>query len=292
MADEQSTALTPQEKKAEKNRLKAERARLKKEQADQRKEAKKRAKELDAEENKLSEDEEPGGLPVFLVTLLIILVWVAILAVLIKLDVGGIGSNVLKPILKDVPVINQILPGDTVTETTDTDEYSGYTSLRDAVDQIKSLEKQLEAAQATNLENSDEISKLKVEVARLQTFEDQQIEFERIKTQFYTEVVYAENGPGIEAYKEYYESMDPTMAEYLYQQVVQEVQVSQEIADYVAAYSAMKPKNAAAIFNTMTDDLNLVAEILKNMDSESRGKILAQMDADVAARVTKIMDPE
>ncbi len=292
MADGQTTALTPQEKKIEKNRLKQERARLKKEQAAQRKEAKKRAKELDAEEDKLTEDEEPGGLPVFLVTLLIILVWVAILAVLIKLDVGGIGSNILKPVLKDVPVINRILPGDTVTETTNSDEYGGYNSLREAVDQIKSLEKQLEQAQSTNLENSDEIAQLKAEVARLQTFENQQTEFERIKTQFYTEVVYAENGPGLEAYKEYYESMDPTTAEYLYQQVVQEVQVSQEIQDYVAAYSSMKPKNAAAIFDTMTDDLNLVAEILKNMDSESRGKILAQMDADIAARVTKIMDPE
>ena len=27
-----------------------------------------------------------------------------------KMDVGGFGSNVLTPILKDVPVINKILP--------------------------------------------------------------------------------------------------------------------------------------------------------------------------------------
>ena len=54
----------------------------------------------------------------------------------------------------------------------------------------------------------------------------------------------------------------------------------------------MKPKDAAAIFDTMTDDLNLVAKILGAMGSDDRGNILAQMDEENAARVTKIMDPE
>jgi len=42
----------------------------------------------------------------------------------------------------------------------------------------------------------------------------------------------------------------------------------------------------------MTDDLNLVAKILGAMGSDDRGNILAQMDEENAARVTKIMDPE
>ena len=54
----------------------------------------------------------------------------------------------------------------------------------------------------------------------------------------------------------------------------------------------MKPKEAAAIFNTMTDNLNLVAKILKNMEAGDRGKILGAMDQDTAALVTKIMDPD
>ena len=54
----------------------------------------------------------------------------------------------------------------------------------------------------------------------------------------------------------------------------------------------MKPKEAAAIFESMTDNLQLVARILGVMSADDRGKILGVMDAAVAARVTKIMDPE
>ena len=67
---------------------------------------------------------------------------------------------------------------------------------------------------------------------------------------------------------------------------------SQQVQDYASAYSAMKPKEAAAIFNTMTDNLELVAKILNAMDVDSRGSILGAMDAEVAARLTKIMDPD
>ena len=60
--------------------------------------------------------------------------------------------------------------------------------------------------------------------------------------QFYEEVIYAENGPGEEAYKKYYESIDPATAEYLYKQVVQQVEESNEVKEYAQAYSEMKPQ--------------------------------------------------
>ena len=60
----------------------------------------------------------------------------------------------------------------------------------------------------------------------------------------------------------------------------------------VMAYSSMKPKKAAAIFEQMTDNLNLAARILKTMSAENRGDILAEMDPAIAAKLTKIMDPE
>ena len=61
---------------------------------------------------KNNQDEENVGgkiLSAFFV-ILIVVVWLAIIAALIKFDVGGFGSSVLRPILKDVPVINKILP--------------------------------------------------------------------------------------------------------------------------------------------------------------------------------------
>ncbi|BCN29416.1 MotE family protein [Anaeromicropila herbilytica] len=39
-----------------------------------------------------------------------ILFGIALLLLLIKMDVGGFGSSVLTPVLKDIPVVNKILP--------------------------------------------------------------------------------------------------------------------------------------------------------------------------------------
>ena len=278
--------------KAEKQRLKEEKKKIKDEQKAQRKEAKKRAKEISAQEAQLTEDEEAGGVSVFLVTVVIVVIWLAILCLLIKLDVGGFGSNVLAPVLKDVPVINKILPAESVITTDDEEAYGGYTSLREAVDYIKQLELELEQAQSSSNTDSEEMDQMRAEIERLQTFEDAQVEFERIKNDFYEEVVYADKGPGAEAYQKYSESMDPTTAEYLYKQVVQQQEASKEIKDYAQAYADMKPKEAATIFENMTDDLELAAKILNQMSTEDRGKILGVMDPTVAARLTKIMDPE
>lgn len=290
MADE--LLMTDVDTKAEKKKLQDERKKLKEQQKSQKKEAKQRAKEISEQEAKLSEDEEAGGVSVFFVTLVIVIIWIAILCLLIKLDVGGFGSGVLAPVLKDVPVVNKILPSETVVTTDDEESYGGYTSLREAVDYIKELELQLEQAQSVSNTDSEELEQLRAEIERLKTFEDAQIEFERIKTEFYEEVVYAENGPGVEEYQKYYESLDPVTAEYLYKQVVQEIEESKEIQDYAQAYAEMKPAAAAAIFEEMTDNLDLAARILNQMSAEDRGDILAAMDAEIAARLTRIMDPE
>ncbi len=282
----------PVDKKAEKKRLKEERAKIKNDRKAQKKEAKQRAKEISEQEAKLAEDEEAGGVSVFLVTVVIVIIWIAILCLLIKLDVGGFGSGVLAPVLRDVPVINKILPADSTVTTDDEESYGGYTSLREAVDYIKELELQLEDAQAASSVDSEELEALRAEIERLQTFEDAQVEFERIKTEFYEEVVYAEKGPGPEEYQKYYQAMDPTTAEYLYKQVVQQQEADQEIQDYAQAYAEMKPKQAASIFEAMTDDLDLAAKILDQMSAEDRGNILGAMDAETAARLTRIMDPD
>lgn len=288
MADELNAVDT----KAEKAKLKEERKKLKEEKKAQRKEAKQRARELSEQEAHLNGDDDGGGISVFLVTLLIIIIWVAILCLLIKLDVGGFGSGVLAPVLKDVPVINKILPKDSVISTDDPESYGGYTSLRDAVDYIKELELQIEQLQSAGNVDAEELQALRAEVERLQTFEDSQVEFERIKNEFYEEVVFAENGPGAEEYQKYYELIDPTAAEYLYKQVVEQTQANQIMQDYAQAYSEMEPEEAAAIFEEMTDNLELVGRILGQMNAADRGSILGVMDPEVASMVTKVMDPE
>jgi flagellar motility protein MotE (MotC chaperone) len=286
--------LTPEEAaaKAEKKRLQDEKKKLKNEQKNQKKEAKKRAKEIAKQEDALDDEGESNGFVTFIATIFIVLLWIAVICVVIKLDIGGFGSGVMTPILQDVPVLNRILPGNSLTVTNDPESYGGYSNLQEAVDQIKSLELQLEQAQTSAAAKDEQIATLNAEVDRLEEFEQKQVEFQRIRTEFYEEVVYAENGPGAEEYRKYYEEMDSATAEYLYKQVVTQLQESAEVQDYAETYAEMKPKQAAAAFEKMTDNLNLVAKILNAMNTEDRAKILDAMDSDVVAKLTKIMDPE
>ena len=249
--------------KAEKKRLKDERKKIKAEQKAQKKEAKQRARELS---DQIAGDDEPGGISVFLVTVVIVIIWLAILCLLVKLDVGGFGSNVLAPVLKDVPVINKILPEEATASLEEEESYGGYTSLRDAVDYITELELELEHAQSASNSDLEEMDQLRAEIERLQTFEDAQVDFDRIRTEFYNEVVYAEKGPGAEEYQKYYESMDPTTAEYLYKQVVQQVEESAH------TFATISQEQMAGV-EQVTSTIMVVRESTgANLDSVSRMK--------------------
>lgn len=267
------------DKKAQK---KAERAR--------KKEEKKNKKQMESEAQEEEEDEGGSKAAVIVATIIFIAIWLAILALVIKMDIGGFGSTVLQPILKDVPYINKILP-ETVQEEEPVDAQYPYTTLSEAIDRIKELEVELSNAQTQTQGNSDYVAQLEAEVQRLKGFESEQSAFEQQKTEFYKEVVFNENAPDISEYKAYYESIDPANAEVLYKQVVQQEEADGKIQDYVNTYASMKPKQAAALMEAMKDDLKLVAKILNNMDTDARAKILDAMDSEVAARLTKIMEP-
>ena len=250
----------------------------------------KKKEEKQVKKQEEAAEEETGGsrLAVVAVTIAFIVVWLGILVLVIKTDIGGFGSTVLQPILKDVPYINKILP-DTAEETVDA-QYP-YTTLDEAIARIKELELQLADAQSQSNTSSENVAQLEAEIERLKEFEEQQAEFEEEKTKFYKEVVFADNAPDISEYRAYYESIDPANAEILYKQVIEQEEEDAQIQEYADTYAEMKPKQAAAIMEEMTDNLELVAKILENMDTSSRGAILGAMDSEIAARITKIMEP-
>ncbi len=256
------------------------------------KEAKKEAKRL-AKEN-MSEDEKlgiGGKIIMFFVVLLIICIWLVIFAFLVKMDVGGFGSTVLFPVLKDVPYVNQILPGiEDYIPSEDEDQYQ-YSSIEEAVERIKELETEVETLKSETNSNSDYIAELETASAELAEYKANEAAFEEIKEKFYEEVVFSDNAPDIDEYKTYYESIEPENAEAIYKQVVSQLEVDEEIEDYVAAYTSMDAKNAAAIFDEMSDNFDLVCEILAAMDSSARADILADMDESNAAIITQMMEP-
>ena len=280
MAEENEEVVVDKkaEKKAEKQRKKEE---------------KKLAKQKKAEADDFEMEEETAGgkVAVFFVTLIIIIVWLAILALLIKWDVGGFGSQVLAPVLKNVPYINKILPDSALEEISTEDSAYAFDSMDEAVAKIKELEIALAEAQSGNTENAEYITQLEAQAQELQKYKEEEAAFEQEKQSFYEDVVFSDVAPDIQEYQKYYESIDPANAEVLYKQVVEQTAADEKIDEYVKTYSSMKPKEAAAIFDTMTNNLKLVAEILENMDAQSRADILGKMTSDTAAKVTEIMKP-
>lgn len=249
------------------------------------KQKKKQQKAINSYDN--DEQETTGGkIIIAVVSIAIVLVWLAIFALLIKWDIGGFGSSVLYPLLKDVPYINKILP-----EVIEEDDPYAFDDLSEAIARIKELELIINQLQSDSGVTDETILALQAEVSRLKIYEQQQQEFEKNKTNFYNEVVFGDEAPDIEVYKEYYEAIDPEGAAEIYKQVITQIEIDEEIQEYVKAYSTMDPDDAAAIMEEMTDQLDLVAKILWNMNAEARGEILAAMDSSIAADLTKLMEP-
>lgn len=225
-----------------------------------------------------------------IIIILALTTFLSVMALLIKCDVGGFGSNVLRPIFKNVPVIKEILPPPSDEEVAIESDYP-YDTLEKALNQIKILDSAVGSKDAEIVSLSDRVKELEAEVVRLSQYEADQKEFEEEKKKFYDEVVYGESAPDTDTYIEWYNSLDAEYAEKVYREVISANQVDQETKDVAAAYEAMDAKDAAAILEKMKNDLDTVALILNNMSAESQGKILAEMDPEFAALVSKKLLP-
>lgn len=222
-----------------------------------------------------------------LIVLVIVIIWLGIFGVLIKLDVGSFGSEVLYPVLKDVPVVNNILP--TPDEEQAEVSSGDYDDLTEANARIRELESQLAATSSSDTANSGEIDSLKAEVERLRKFEENQKRFaERVKD-FDENVVYNDKAPDTEEYKKYYEGIEPDNAEEIYRDVCKQYEYNQEIKDQAETYAKMEPANAAAVFAEMANDLNRVASILDCMQASKCAAILQNMTPTLAAQITTKM---
>lgn len=88
---------------------KEEEKRRKKEAKDQIKQLKQQQKENKKEISRIKTESGQSKMAPVLTFVLVVL-FILILLALIKMDVGGFGSNVLGPIIGDIPYVNKILP--------------------------------------------------------------------------------------------------------------------------------------------------------------------------------------
>ena len=218
-----------------------------------------------AKKGKVKENEGGGSKLVnALIVLVIILVWLAVFAFLIKLDVGGIGSNILYPVLKDVPVVNKILPAPSEEMQASEDNYA-YTTLKSANERIKELESQLEAQGGTTAANSDYIANLEAQVRNLQKYKDQLDDFDKKVEEFNEKIVFNDNAPDISEYRSYYESIEPENAEKIYRQVMQRERYNEKAKELATYYANMDAAKAGQVLSEMKEDLDLICDILQNM---------------------------
>lgn len=233
-------------------------------------------------------DREQGGsrFVTVLIALVIIAIWLVVFACLIKFDVGGIGSNVLYPVLKDVPVVNRILPTPSEEDQAIEGNYN-YTTLKSANERIRELENQLASQDSTTTANSDYIADLEAQVQRLQRYKDAEDAFNRRVKAFDEKVVFNENAPDISEYRSYYEEISPENAEQIYRQVLDQLQYSEKAKELASYYSSMDAASAAKTLSEMSEDLDLVCDILENMGERNAAAILQEMDSAYAAQITK-----
>ena len=104
-------------------------------------------------------------------------------------------------------------------------------------------------------------------------------------------MVYGNSAPDADTYIEWYESIDSEAAEEIYRQVVAQEQTDKNIQELATSYADMDPAAAAKILQTMSGDLDTVAKIMDSMSPSDKAEILAEMDPNFAANITKKLMP-
>jgi len=234
------------------------------------------------EELELNSSRKKGrGKIIFLLLMLFI---IGFLMSVLVFNVFNIREKYLRNIINSIPVISNLLPEPKESD----EEYTSLTS-EELQYKIRQLQKQVDTQQEDIKNLSAANEELNLENKRLKEIESQQLEFKTAKEEFDTMI--AKNDP--QAYASFYEQISPENAEKLYPEVKQTVEQQKEIKKYISTFSEMEPDAAAGILEEMVQtDINLVVVILKNLDNEQRGNILAQMDAAKAAVAVKRLAPE
>lgn len=215
-----------------------------------------------------------------IIVLLIVAIWLAIIALLIKFDVGGLGSNeTVQKIFKDVPVLNLILPDSDPTEDENLEKYN-FKNLEEAIAAIKKYEQDVDKLNEENNAYSQRVQELQIENESLSHYEAEYLEFLKLKEQFDREIALGEHALTREEYIKWYEKMYPENAEKIYaelkaEEVVDEAYTS--VANYLAKTSS---KADAQILMEYTSDIDFVCNVLKCLKTAKVAEILEAMQKD------------
>ena len=237
----------------------------------------------------LNQEESRGGkVLTVLIILLIVLIWLAILALLVKFDVGGLGSKVLRPVLKDIPIVNRILPEISEEQEAYENAYP-YKTLSEAMEYIKKLELEADKLREENDDYASRQAQMQKEIDSLRHYEEEQEVFAALREEFDKEVVYNEKAPSIDEYIKWYASMYPNTAATIYESLVEQQSVEESIQREANLLASMKAKDAAAILSEMSSDVDLICRLLDCMEDKTVTSILTNLESLFAARIVNRM---
>ncbi|MDD3206632.1 MAG: hypothetical protein PHS74_12995 [Lachnospiraceae bacterium] len=219
-------------------------------------ELKQKKKEMESELDELQGKTTKGKLICIGTFAATLALFVLIFVGMIKMNVGNFASDILAPVIADIPVVRSILP----------QELQKMTAAEIAADQQAAADEAASEEAIAEQAAADEAAE--EEAIAEQAAADEAAEEEAI----------AEQAAADEAAEE------EAIAE-------QEAADAAALDDYVKTYSDMKPKTAASVFdNMMTDQSELVVKILKNLAPDKRAAIIANMSVANASQVTVMME--
>jgi len=238
----------------------------------------------------MAERKKGGALKIIIIIVAVLLVLIISAGALIRFDVFGLGTQVVGPIIKDIPVVNLILPEMPEEVIEGSEGTYSFESIEEAIEILKITEKMLMESDEKAEKISEQLTQLTAEVERLKVFENNQRQFEEDKAAF--DLAIATSSEALD-YKVWFETMYPENAARIYGDVIQEVKISEDLQGIFSIYQNMKSDEAAAILEGMSvTKLDQVATIIKNVSSDQGAKILGAMDPTTAAKITAYLSPE
>ncbi len=251
--------------KGEKNIENASKANERKADKEKIKELAKKKREMQEELDELKGNTAKGKAICVLVFFVLIGLLMGTFVGMVKLDIGGVASEVLAPVIADVPVLRSILPMEMQKKN---------------ASELAAEQKQQEAAEAAAAAEAEQAAE--EEAAAEEAAEEEAAAEEAAEE--------AQQAAAEEAAAEAEQAAEEEAAEA--EATAEEAAAEEEKAlqDYVDTYSAMKPRDAAKVFDSMIPDQeDLVVRILENLTSDQRAAILSRMSVANAAILTEKM---
>jgi len=228
--------------------------------------------------------------PILLATTIIFGVW----AYFIKSNKFGLGER-YRDSLKNIPVVNMVLPPNPDPEAAEymSDEqlvqkYEEYRKnnkeylkkIEEQKKTIADLQKYKDGEKVMISSNQTLRSFIDAEKKKIDS-ERKQLQSEKLK--FAVDVKNADK----KGFTEYFEKMDKEIAAQVYEKVLKENKISDDVKNYVKTFELMEPASAAKVLESMgVSNLDLVANIIKMMKKQTAAEIMANMDSIFAANVS------